>query len=234
MSVSALLSPIDPRDNKKVTFSQVVDQMACSLSDSSSMSDLSSCAAEDFKHNINANSSQVVAPTRSSRTGRKLFRSRRKHSHGGGVGAQSLAPTGSNQLSAYFPRHRRKWGSVGGNQVEGGASSVSGSESNVFESSMDSLDTQSSTVLTLRPLSALNSTATNGSCVAGTQQNSTNENANARTGGGSKLQKLSSADSLFSMIRNLASTNRNTSTPYIVKPVLSLHQLLPENMDFGA
>ena len=215
VSVTALLSPIDPRDNKKVTFSQVVDQMACSMSDSSSMSDLSSCAAEDFKHNVNANSSQMVAPTRSSRTGRKLFRSRRKHSHGGGGSSQSLAPSGSNQLSAYFPRHRRKWGSVGGNQQEGGASSVSGSESNVFESSMDSLDTQNSTVLALRPLSALNSTATNGSCVAGSQQHSNGDavNNSSRTGGGSKLQKLSSADSLFSMIRNLASTNRNTSTP---------------------
>ena len=215
VSVTALLSPIDPRDNKKVTFSQVVDQMACSMSDSSSMSDLSSCAAEDFKHNVNANSSQMVAPTRSSRTGRKLFRSRRKHSHGGGGSSQSLAPSGSNQLSAYFPRHRRKWGSVGGNQQEGGASSVSGSESNVFESSMDSLDTQNSTVLALRPLSALNSTATNGSCVAGSQQNSNGDavNNSSRAGGGSKLQKLSSADSLFSMIRNLASNNRNTSTP---------------------
>ena len=213
ISVSALLSPIDPRDNKKVTFSQVVDQMACSLSDSSSMSDLSSCAAEDFKHNINANSSQIPAPTRSSRTGRKLFRSRRKHSHGGGGGAQSLAPAGSNQLSAYFPRHRRKWGSMGGNQQEGGASSVSGSESNVFESSMDSLDTQNSTMLTLRPLSALNPSTTNGTCVGGMQQNNTNDNTNSRAGGVSKLQKLSSADSLFSMIRNLASNNRNLSTP---------------------
>ena len=213
VSVTALLSPIDPRDNKKVTFSQVVDQMACSLSDSSSMSDLSSCAAEDFKHNVNANSSQIVAPTRSSRTGRKLFRSRRKHSHGGGGGSQSLAPAGSNQLSAYFPRHRRKWGSIGGNQQDAGASSVSGSESNVFDTSMESLESHNSTVLMLRPLSALNPTTTNGSCVAGVQQSNTNDGTNSRAGGGSKLQKLSSADSLFSMIRNLASTNRNTSTP---------------------
>ena len=207
ISVSALLSPIDPRDNKKVTFSQVVDQMACSMSDSSSMSDLSCGATEDFKHNVNASSVQVIPPTRSSRTGRKLFRSKRKHSHGGGGG--SFAPAGSNQLSAYFPRHRRKWGNTGSkNQVEGGGSSVSGSETNVYESSVDSLDTQHTALLTLRPLSAMNANSTNGSCVV-----ASNDNNTARTVGPNKLHKLSSADSLFSMIRNLASSNKNTSTP---------------------
>ena len=214
ISVTALLSPLDPRDNRKVTFSQVVDQMACSLSDSSSMSDLSSCGHEDFKHNVNASSAQVIQPTRSSRTGRKLFRSKRKHSHGGGGGSQSLAPSGSNQLSAYFPRHRRKWGTS--NSGENGASSVSGSESNVFESSVDSLDNQHTTALTLRPLSALNpNNAMNSSRGDSLQHNTSGvENNNpTRLVGGSKLQKLSSADSLFSMIRNLASSNKNTSTP---------------------
>ena len=61
-----LLSP-DTKD-KKVTFSQVVDQMACSMSDSSSMSDLSSCT-EDFKHNVSSH-----VPSARSRQGRKLFR----------------------------------------------------------------------------------------------------------------------------------------------------------------
>ena len=54
----------------QVTFSQVVDQMACSFSESSSLSDLSSCT-EDFKHSV---SSHVP----SSRRGpRKLMRSNR-------------------------------------------------------------------------------------------------------------------------------------------------------------
>lgn len=39
--------------NKKVTFSQVVDQMACSLSDSSSLSDLS--CADDLKMSLSGN-----------------------------------------------------------------------------------------------------------------------------------------------------------------------------------
>ena len=61
-----ILSP-DTKD-KKVTFSQVVDQMACSMSDSSSMSDLSSCT-EDFKHNVSSH-----VPSARTRQGRKLFR----------------------------------------------------------------------------------------------------------------------------------------------------------------
>ena len=67
----------DSESKKVVTFSQVVDQMACSFSESSSLSDLSSCT-EDFRQSV---SSHVPR-----RTARKLMRSsrigkRHKHQH---------------------------------------------------------------------------------------------------------------------------------------------------------
>ena len=64
LQIPGVISPSAALANKKVTFSQVVDQMACSLSDSSSLSDIS--CAEDFKLNV---SSHVP-----SRRARKLIR----------------------------------------------------------------------------------------------------------------------------------------------------------------
>ena len=43
----------DLNSKKVVTFSQVVDQMACSFSESSSLSDLSSCT-EDFRQSVSS------------------------------------------------------------------------------------------------------------------------------------------------------------------------------------
>ena len=71
---------------------------------------------------------------------------------------------------------------------------TSGSE-DLYESSMESIESNNATSgLTLHPLSALN-----------TPCNTAN--------GKNKLQKISSADSLMSMIKNLASNRMSTSTP---------------------
>lgn len=80
LQIPGMISPSAILANKKVTFSQVVDHMACSLSDSSSMSDLS-CSAEDFK--LSVSSSGHLSSTRRAR---KLLRSariqsKRKHNH---------------------------------------------------------------------------------------------------------------------------------------------------------
>ena len=189
----ALLSP-DNKD-KKVTFSQVVDQMACSMSDSSSMSDLSSCT-EDFKHNVSTH-----VPHSRTRQGRKLFRSKRKHHSG----------QGQNQLSAYYNHSKRKLHNSG--SVNGSSEDAAG-----CESSLESIE--SSSVLTLRPLSALSPNTGQE-----TGQDPDNPIASHHTQQqqqqltspklSNKLQKISSADSLFSMIKNLAATSNklNTSTP---------------------
>ena len=82
---------------------------------------------------------------------------------------------------------------------------TSGSE-DLYESSMESIESNnaaSGSGLTLHPLSALSTTQTG--------------NGGKSNAGGSKhmhkLQKISSADSLMSMIKNLASNRMSTSTP---------------------
>ncbi len=57
--MKAASSTEDPASKKVVTFSQVVDQMACSFSESSSLSDLSSCT-EDFKHSVSSHVPRYV------------------------------------------------------------------------------------------------------------------------------------------------------------------------------
>ena len=72
---------------------------------------------------------------------------------------------------------------------------TSGSE-DLYESSMESIESNNATSgLTLHPLSALNTPCNTGA------------------NGKNKLQKISSADSLMSMIKNLASNRMSTSTP---------------------
>ena len=151
-------------DNSKkvVTFSQVVDQMACSFSDSSSLSDLSSCT-EDFKHSVSAHVPR--------RTNRKLMRSNRVNKR-----ARQAAAGG------YFG-HSPRGGGVG--------NGTSGSEADVnCESSMESIESTNAN-LTLHPLSALNK-----------------DPAHSK-----KLQKISSSDSLMSMIKSLAVNRKSASTP---------------------
>jgi hypothetical protein len=150
----------DPNGKKVVTFSQVVDQLACSFSDSSSMSDLSSCT-EDFKHSV---SSHVPR-----RTSRKLLRSSR-------ISKRSRqAAAAAHHGGGFFGR----------TQTLG---NTSGSE-DMCESSMESIESTNNGSLTLHPLSALNSSPRN------------------------KLHKISSADSLMSMIKSLAANRMSTSTP---------------------
>ena len=73
---------------------------------------------------------------------------------------------------------------------------TSGSE-DLYESSMESIESNNATTgLTLHPLSALNQ-----------------PNANGAGGHNKKLQKISSADSLMSMIKSLAANRLSTSTP---------------------
>ena len=135
--------------------------MACSFSESSSLSDLSSCT-EDFKHSVSSH-----VPSR--RGHRKLMR--------------------SNRLSKRAQRQQQQAGGYFGRTHPLGQ--TSGSE-DLYESSMESIESNSATTgLTLHPLSALNQA-----------QNSK-----------SKLQKISSADSLMCMIKNLASNRMSTSTP---------------------
>ena len=77
---------------------------------------------------------------------------------------------------------------------------TSGSE-DLYESSMESIESNnaaSGSGLTLHPLSALNTS---------------NVASNAGGKHMHKLQKISSADSLMSMIKNLASNRMSTSTP---------------------
>ncbi len=146
---------------KVVTFSQVVDQMACSFSDSSSLSDLSSCT-EDFKHSVSTHVPR--------RTNRKLMRSSRINKRN----RQAAVLAGG-----YFGQARG--GSLG--------NGTSGSEADInCESSMESIES-SNTNLTLHPLSALNKDPSK------------------------KLQKISSSDSLMSMIKSLAANRKSASTP---------------------
>ena len=180
------ISPSASLGNKKVTFSQVVDQvkyrkkviflffsgtpfsifqMACSMSDSSSLSDLS--CAEDFKLNVSASLGTAHVHSRHHHHGgkkaRKLFR------NSGGSGG---AGGGGGRL-----HHKRKYGTAtappaGVYSLGGG----SGSEE-VFESSLESIESSSAAnaaaASLLRP-----------------------------SGHSSKhLEKIASADSLLSMMR---------------------------------
>ncbi len=148
--------------NKKVTFSQVVDQMACSLSDSSSLSDLS--CAEDFKLNV---SSSVHVPN--SRRSRKLFRSGRLHSKRKSASA-AASGSGSTAVQAFYQL----------------ANATSGSE-DVYESSMESIESSTNS-LHPKPLA-----------VIGSRQQA------------KQLHKISSADSLLSMIKTLKSSSPSKS-----------------------
>ena len=155
--------------NKKVTFSQVVDQMACSLSDSSSLSDLSSCDV-DFKHNVSIH----VPPGRA----RKLFRSSRMNSSSGSFPSTSHHHKRVARKSTSLPSYNG-----------------SSASEDVFESSLESIESSNVSLSVTRPLSALSPNAT-----AASSKN--------------RLHKISSADSLLSMIKCLTSTNRNAvSTP---------------------
>lgn len=166
--VSSVVDHLDPNSKKVVTFSQVVDEMACSFSESSSMSDLSSCT-EDFKHSVSAHVPR--------RTSRKLLRSSRISKRN--QRAQQIA-------GGYFGRTQP-------------LGNTSGSE-DLYESSMESIESNNANCgLTLHPLSALNSSASSANGVA--------------ANGKHKLHKISSADSIMSMIKNLASNHLSTSTP---------------------
>ena len=80
---------------------------------------------------------------------------------------------------------------------------TSGSE-DLYESSMESIESNNAASgLTLHPLSALNTS----------QSGTGNSNAGVAGKHMHKLQKISSADSLMSMIKNLASNRMSTSTP---------------------
>lgn len=136
------------------------------------------------------------------------FRSKRKHSN-----AQQ------HQLSAYYNQNRK----LGGGAPPGGANGSSDDPAGL-ESSMESIE--STAVMALRPLSVLtpgaNGAAATGAATAEPEkQNQLTAAAAASSSSSSpklssKLQKISSADSLFSMIKNLTASNAsklNTSTP---------------------
>ena len=140
--------------------------MACSFSESSSLSDLSSCT-EDFKHSVSSHVPSRRGPGKLMRSGRISKRARRQQQAAGG----------------YFGRTHP-------------LGQTSGSE-DLYESSMESIESNNATTgLTLHPLSALNQ-----------QPGSSNGGHNK------KLQKISSADSLMSMIKSLAANRLSTSTP---------------------
>ena len=141
--------------------------MACSFSESSSLSDLSSCT-EDFKHSVSSHVPSRRGPGKLMRSGRISKRARRQQAAAGG----------------YFGRTHP-------------LGQTSGSE-DLYESSMESIESNNATTgLTLHPLSALNQNTGNGSS----------------THHSKKLQKISSADSLMCMIKNLAANRLSTSTP---------------------
>ena len=132
---------------RKVTFSQVVDHLACSLSDSSSLSDIS--CGDEFRQTVSGTAHTTA------RRNRKMYKPSRR------------------------TRPRRP--SRGDSSYHG----TSGSEE-IFESSLESIESYNN--FQLKPLSLP------------TQHRN-------------KINKISSADSLLSMIRNLASSKLNTSTP---------------------
>ena len=147
-STHSLQVPLHNMGSRKVTFSQVVDHLACSLSDSSSLSDIS--CGDEFRQSVVSGTSSSSA-----RRNRKMYKPSRR------------------------TRPRRP--SRGDSSYHG----TSGSEE-IFESSLESIESYNN--FQLKPLSL------------STQQ---------RT----KINKISSADSLLSMIRNLAASKLNTSTP---------------------
>ena len=134
---------------RKVTFSQVVDHLACSLSDSSSLSDIS--CGEEWRQTVSGT-------TTTARRHRKMYKPSRR------------------------ARPRRP------SRGESSYNGTSGSEER-FESSLESIESYNN--FQLKPLSGL--------ALPTSQRN--------------KINKISSADSLLSMIRNLASSKLNTSTP---------------------
>ena len=145
--------------------------MACSFSESSSLSDLSSCT-DDFKHSVSSHVPSRRGPGKLMRSGRISKRARRQ---------QQQAAAGG-----YFGRTHP-------------LGQTSGSE-DLYESSMESIESNNATIgLTLHPLSALNPNPSNGS--------------SGNTHHSKKLQKISSADSLMCMIKNLAANRLSTSTP---------------------
>lgn len=155
--------------NKKVTFSHVVDQMACSLSDSSSLSDLS--CAEDFKLNV----SSSHAPNRRAR---KLLRSARIHS-------------------------KRKHGTSGSGGFHSHSfNGTSGSEE-VFESSMESIESSQN---------FLHTRSSGGGAAADMLSPGFRKSLSPN---GKQLHKISSADSLLSMIKSLTTANRSGSNTNI-------------------
>ena len=135
--------------SRKVTFSQVVDHLACSLSDSSSMSDIS--CGEEFKQNVTGSSN-----SHSRHRNRKMYKPTRRN--------KAKKPFRAETFSGY--------------------PGTSGSDMSMCESSMESIESYNNVVL--RPL-------------AGRQ--------------GAKMTKISSADSLLSMIRNIASSKLSISSP---------------------
>ncbi|XP_059098471.1 mucin-2-like [Tigriopus californicus] len=159
LQIPGMISPSALLASKKVTFSHVVDQLACSLSESSSLSDLS--CADDIRQGIGTSGP-------GSKRAKKLLRSsripsKRKHS-----------------LNLQSNNH-------------GPQNGYSGSEEQ-FESSMESLES-SCTSFPMRSMSML----------------SPGSAKQAR-----HLHKISSADSLLSMIKSLAAqkgNNHAASTP---------------------
>ena len=149
-STHSLQVPLTSMAGRKVTFSQVVDHLACSLSDSSSLSDIS--CGEEFRQTVSGTASTA-------RRSRKMYKPSRRS-------ARPRRPSRGD--SSYY--------------------GTSGSEERV-ESSLESIESYNN--FQLKPLSGLG--------LSTHQRN--------------KLNKISSADSLLTMIRNLASSKLNASTP---------------------
>ena len=182
--------------SRKVTFSQVVDQLACSLSDSSSLSDIS--CSEEFRQNVNGSSKnhsrnrnrKMYKPTRSASIRKVLFLYKIYIFY---LNQDTL----SLDILIFSFRRVRTKKPFHGSSFHGYVGGTSGSE-DVCESSMESIESYNN--ISLKHLTGLS---------LGPQPASPRQAANIRN----KMSKISSADSLLSMIRNLASSKMSISSP---------------------
>lgn len=165
LQIPGMISPSALLASKKVTFSHVVDQLACSLSESSSLSDLS--CADEIRQGLGTSGP-------STKRAKKLLRSSRIPS-------------------------KRKHSLNLQNNNNGPQNGYSGSEEQ-FESSMESLES-SCTSFPMRSMSMLSP----GSAKQARQ-----------------LHKISSADSLLSMIKSLTAQKGNHASSTPSSPQLSV------------
>ena len=164
-----------------------MDQLACSLSDSSSLSDIS--CGEEFRQTVNG-STNNHSRTRN----RKIYKPSRSAYL---VDFMYIHTNTVYLIHLFILRRVRAKKPFRGSSFQGYIGGTSGSEE-VCESSMESIESYNN--ISLKPLTGLS---------LGPQPASPMQAAKIRN----KMSKISSADSLFSMIRSLASSKMSISSP---------------------